>query len=649
MLKGVGLIVTPNHSFVLELSGEARHSIEQRVGAANADTYTAFVTSYVALLADSPLECKPPIVAERFAHRLCFGSPRDLILGYASLADELMASCHHSSEDTITGSFLRGMMKTPVFPEYLCFYRTGDIRCLQFVLSFLLYGKKMDYVDDQLGANAFRDWSLIESEMRTFEVSEKIAGLMKAIISQLIGPIDDTILLPKHGPGYVSEGFLDPIDKNDHLSIDPRTRYAFRTGSFGRTGVDRASLEPFLGRRDQEQVAKLKLVFKDIKTMRSICMEPASRMYLQQEVARWLLDAMERSPIALMVDLTDQTINQEMAKAGSCTQTCDTIDLSAASDRVHIDLVKRIFPPKILYYLLATRTNRVRVPDGSIVTLQKFAPMGSALCFPVQCVVFSACVLLAYLEQHYGQDSCDSNTNDWYYLGHIREFIARMPSDPWEYSSRLLRPRVYGDDIICDTRVTDRVLNLLTLIGLKVNAQKSFTSDQMIRESCGIYAYNGTDVTPLRFRIPIYRAKQLDVTAYASFIGSINRARDMGYSHVASAQLALLRRTSAYIRGTKSRRLGMFIPFVTRKDDFGILTTRASKPERYNADYQRDECRRAVLYALRGRRRSNCLMERYAYDQWMRARIRGGSIENNYSIARIRPQAMGIRLEWLPV
>lgn len=615
------------------------------MGSENRDLYLLFVEAYVALLLDSPCDTEKPVaILRKFFYELVHRPAKAIILRYSSLADAMLESMNITSDYTINGEFLDEMKDTPIFREYLHFYRTGDPVSLKFILSFLYFGKKMDFRDSSLESAAFRSWLEIEQEMDNFSIPVEIVDALRVIISQLVPDLDDSVLLPKHGPGYTAEGFLDPQDKLDNLSLDEKSIYVFRDTSFGRMSLDRGSLSPFLETKRREQVAKLRFVPKNVKTMRSICMEPISRMFLQQEVSRWLISTMEQSSLRYLVTLRDQCPNQEYALGGSACYSCDTIDLSAASDRVHIDLVKRIFPKKVLFYLLGTRTSVVETKHGK-VELNKFAPMGSALCFPVESIVFTAITLLGYLMQHYDCGSLSSQSEDWYYLHHIDDFIQMMHSNPWQVL-HLLRPRIYGDDIICDYRTTDNILILLSQCGLKVNSEKSFIGGSPFRESCGVFAFNGEDVTPYLFRVPWHRSK-LDASTFASLVGAINRGGDFLYLHLRSTLIHYAKRMRVVgIRGD----ISLSLPFTTNRDDFGIFSNMPHPPTRvrYNKRYQRDEKRVLVIVSTRGRKYQSPFSEQYFYDQWMRARIRGGSDELNFSSSRIRPQATRVRLGWTP-
>jgi hypothetical protein len=97
--------------------------------------------------------------------------------------------------------------------------------------------------------------------------------------------------------------------------------------------------------------------------------------------------------------------------------------------------------------------------------------MGNATTFPVQSLFFLAVALGS--------------------LAYVRE--KRV-------TTRLIRGlgssevRVFGDDIIVPDDCAGATISALTALGLKVNADKTFTTGRF-RESCGVDAYGGEDVT----------------------------------------------------------------------------------------------------------------------------------------------------------
>lgn len=220
--------------------------------------------------------------------------------------------------------------------------------------------------------------------------------------------------------------------------------------------------------RSFRRCSRLQFVPKTYKKLRSISMEPASLMFFQQGTKDNLYKYIERN-LSWCIDLRHQERNREYARLGSSTGAYCTIDLSAASDSVGYALVHDLFEGTTLWpELLGLRSFKTELPDGSELRLQKFAPMGSALCFPTECLIFAS----------------------------VCEFAARMARangyTPFDFS-------VYGDDICCPSYMYDCIVQLLVALGFSVNETKSFHSGPY-RESCGKEYYNGWDITCIKYR-----------------------------------------------------------------------------------------------------------------------------------------------------
>jgi hypothetical protein len=112
--------------------------------------------------------------------------------------------------------------------------------------------------------------------------------------------------------------------------------------------------------------------------------------------------------------------------------------------------------------------------------------MGSALCFPIESMVFYTIALTAIIEKL---------------------------NLPFTYNSVIQAKKyvwVYGDDIIVPVDYVSPVISSLEALGLKVNTGKSFWRGAF-RESCGGDYYAGVDVSVVRMRreLPTSR-KQAD-------------------------------------------------------------------------------------------------------------------------------------------
>jgi len=225
----------------------------------------------------------------------------------------------------------------------------------------------------------------------------------------------------------------------------------------------------------QEQPVKVIPVPKTLKGPRIIAIEPCCMQYAQQGIRSLLYDEIESFWLTSgHINFRDQSINQRLAVDASTTGQLATIDLSDASDRVPHDLAMEMFDsnPSLKGAIEACRSTRAKMPDGQeIGPLFKFASMGSALCFPIEAMYFyTLCVMALLKEQNLpvNLENCYAVTRDIH---------------------------VYGDDIIVPTTYAVAVLDCLQKYNCKVNATKTFWSGSF-RESCGVDAYRGLEVTP---------------------------------------------------------------------------------------------------------------------------------------------------------
>lgn len=302
-----------------------------------------------------------------------------------------------------------------------------------------------------------------------------------------------SMLIPRHGPGGIAEkGRCSYQSKYCLLGTDALLSYAF---------PEISSLKPF------DRISKTIFVPKSYKTFRTISMEPASLQYYQQAVWREIDQCVRTSPfLRNHIGFEDQTRNRRLAQIGSIERNFATIDLSAASDSVGYSLVKDVFRGTWLYrYLICLRSPRTRLPNGSVVELKKFAPMGSSLCFPIETIVFAS----------------------------ICEKVARDHSVPKDYS-------VFGDDIIVPTSIVDDVMHHLAILGFRVNQAKSFFQQNCwFRESCGGEFAWGRDVTPLRI------SRKYDSVVpderFTALVDLANSSYSRGFRHLRACFIAQLR------------------------------------------------------------------------------------------------------------
>jgi len=323
----------------------------------------------------------------------------------------------------------------------------------------------------------------VEAELRDMTdrmwVSDPYLDKISSIIwSDVFSTLDYTSLVSRHGPGNTAES-LKPNQRLQIRKWYDRSELFFPSDlhcipNYGHVG-DLSRIE-YLG-VSEEQPVRVVFVPKTLKAPRVIAIEPSHVQYMQQGLMAYCVPLLENHPLTRnSIHFRDQSINYNAARQASVDRRHATLDLSDASDRVHLDLVRRIFRNGcLLDYLEASRSLYARLPDAREVILSKFASMGSAMCFPVEAMVFYTLIQSAV---------------------HQRTGIR-----PTARSVRALSKHVhvYGDDLIVPTAWKDCVISKLEAFGLRVNRSKSFARSHF-RESCGGDFFNGVSVKPVYAR-----------------------------------------------------------------------------------------------------------------------------------------------------
>jgi hypothetical protein len=316
-----------------------------------------------------------------------------------------------------------------------------------------------------------------ESDLAEFE---RISTLLFGdVFSQLDRDIYYGNLLPKHGPGATADKLtVNGKYRMEHWTTRlekyfPSHKYLIANHHF--TGeLDKVTyLEP-----EMEMPVRVVSVPKTLKTPRIIAIEPACMQYCQQALLRAFLAAYSRDELLpTLIGFDDQTPNQELAKSGSMSGHTATLDLSEASDRVSNQLVRRMMRkwPHLQGAVDACRSRRADVPGMGVIRLAKYASMGSALCFPVEAMVF--CTLI--------------------FFGIQKELNASISRKDIKLLSSQVR--VYGDDLIVPSRHVRTIVQTLEHFGAQVGLSKSFWTGRF-RESCGKEYFNGRDVSITRVR-----------------------------------------------------------------------------------------------------------------------------------------------------
>jgi hypothetical protein len=429
-------------------------------------------------------------------------------------------------------------LEQPVFPEWLkplwdAFILKKDGRLLRLVRQALLFCYKAEYEPTH---------EQLKEAQASFEETDSSCGVWtsafkgtvpttllrsaRRIVGRVIYRIDWKEIEPNHGPGAVYPP-CNPDEKTRFLTLYssiqreyPYDQYLWSLPSFWedimvyeRSGRIKES---------DDIIAKLVAVPKDSRGPRIICVHPKEAIWIQQGQRLKLEAAINASPITRgRINFTDQTVNGKLAMSSSSTGRLATLDLKEASDRISCELVRYLFGDYVYNIISCARANKVKLLDGRVMVLEKWAPMGNCLTFPVQSLVFFS-VVQAGIRSRYGV-SCD----DIY---------------------------VFGDDILFPSIYYDGVVAALASIGCVPNVAKTFYRG-LFRESCGVDAYNGIDVTPLRM-------KKISVDTPQDALATVSLAKRL--------RLQKFERCSSLLYSYVSRRYGR-LPLCNNPDASGLM------------------------------------------------------------------------------
>ncbi len=390
------------------------------------------------------------------------------------------------------------------------------IQALRHLRQLCIYLYKLELTYDKTTTKAVIDqFVAVDRELPEMEGlstdGKAILGIARNLATDVFGRFDHRDISPRHGPGKVATG-ESGVGKTAFTRLYKTLDVEYPFTEYFMSGLNHIADEPdyIEGATEVAQaVAKVALVPKDSRGPRLISMEPLELQWIQQGLMKAITPLLESHRLTKgHVNFTDQEINQRLALEGSRTGKWATLDMKEASDRVSLDLVKELFSHcPCLAGFLACRSEATRLPDGTIMPMKKFAPMGSALCFPVESFVFYALSVGV--------------------LVHILGWTRRRARKAIY---------VYGDDLIVEAATVAALTHHLPEFGLMFNLAKCCSSG-LFRESCGCEAYNGFDVTPVRLRkqlrLPRAFTAHLGAVTIASTVAQSNRLHECGYYRAA--------------------------------------------------------------------------------------------------------------------
>lgn len=445
----------------------------------------------------------------------CVGKHLDLLDRYSRICVEHMSECDGSFKGSRLLAKLRAVpTDSParsIFIEFARLVCTSEKELVHERYAHLLQGfsylKKLRISRDDLIGSMEDSFLTKEKLLRAEETYQckreapytSMIYHIRKVLQPIILNFDDSSLRPNHGPGAVATpGVKGIIAKYRDMSYDSRVDYMLR-----KSGLDTLEAYGVDTSKEETRAARFICVPKTWKSLRGICAEPSSLMFYQQGVMACILDAVSKSYLSGYLDLSDQSSSMSMALEGSRTGQLATIDLSEASDSVTAQLVRDIFgKSKLCRWLLATRSTSVNL-SGSNVKTSRFAPMGSACCFPIECLIFLGIC-----------------------LGTARQKLSPSP---------LGKLRVYGDDLICPSDLAIPIMDNLDRCGFTVNSAKSYWKGYF-RESCGEVAWAGHSIVPIQLKtvLGFYCDRHLNYEGRQQLIDLLNLLEKSGYHRTRS-------------------------------------------------------------------------------------------------------------------
>lgn len=372
----------------------------------------------------------------------------------------------------------------------------------------------------------YDDFVRVDSELARIDTdflfSPEIEPIMESVTTQWYNfahdlTVDDASCVPRPGPGAT----VGNLPK--HARYAPSVLYKqvhdvfpyeewFYSHPWDVVDQSRTYLS-LLKNSVPEPYSEYLLVPKTLLKWRGICKEANEVQFIQQALRRQLYRHIEIK-IPTGVPIRNQEVHKVLALQASIDRENATIDESEASDRIARCFIWHMteLTPDYRAALMAVSTKFVKPPKWAsqkeLLRTHKFAPMGSAVCFPimslvhfflVKAIVLTKCLDISYKER-----------------------------------SRLCKQiSVYGDDIVLPSSIVPLVYLWLPKFGMKINQTKSFAKSYF-RESCGCHAYKGADITPVYHKYTNFSSTEVgEAATLASLLATEELLYKKGKLHAA--------------------------------------------------------------------------------------------------------------------
>lgn len=322
---------------------------------------------------------------------------------------------------------------------------------------------------------SFRDGQIALRAVR-LNTDDPTLRIAQAILGYALKRLNLSRINPGHGPGAVHEK-RDKEERWDFTYWSARANKVYPYHEYGVQSLnhlrEKSNKVIFL----DKMMTRIALVPKDFRGPRLISVEMSAMQYLQQGQMHSMMDYIESHALLKQsIRMRDQTFNQ-LAAQRAYENDHATLDLSNASDTVSLPLFWFLFAkvPKLRRLLCHTRSDFAS-SNGELIRLCAMSPMGSAVCFPIETLVFWSLSLATM----YRATNCDHRDLDRGVL--------------FELSSSL---RVFGDDIIIPRVNLEPLMSTLRSVGCIPNMSKT-CSVTPFRESCGTEWFRDVPVSITR-------------------------------------------------------------------------------------------------------------------------------------------------------
>lgn len=428
-----------------------------------------------------------------------------------------------------------GQILSPLSGNIRNFFSSGE--GLRDIRTGLLFMTRANFPDQIFSEeSAFDDWQeTCLTPWRQVDVTEE-----QQIITSWFPRRKSVVQLPdfigRFGPGSSADCLPFLEAKYYSFGKDPKLTYLGNKVGFPPTDM------PYC-RDSLQRTGKLHFVPKQMNKPRTVSMEPATLMFYQLGIFRFIDQAIRSNPeLRRHIDFSQVDLNKDLAWMGSLDKSYCTIDLSHASDSVTNQLVRTLFRNSCLREaLICSRSDAVEY-NGQVFKPEYFAPMGSGCCFPIETLVFASIVKKVELKR--------------------REKLA------W---------RIFGDDIIAPDNWYDEIATRLVELGFKLNEDKSYHGCSSFRESCGGDYFNGEDVRPTmlsRFWTGLNHGSRSSTHLIESNIDLANRLYRYKYARL------------RVIESLSQLRPRVLFTANGEKGLFSSTTTNYDKKSRWNVDWQ---------------------------------------------------------------